>query len=344
MEIIKKQILLEPYYSRHCSLIPFLVEETGEVIGEDTGYVDITQFNVSINDFLPSGNWGKIVYDIDLSKCKTFKPSLFNGVVIPRNLSKFLGGERVSFTVLSNTYRTIRDNFDKIPYYKAITKKGKKEWVEVDINLVEKLNKRIVKRLPDLTLNETLLNGDFEVNESSDFEISVGYTVAENGLYRFDEPIFFEGKEIENNIVYDSSEIFEKIVYWGYENNCLTLYGLGKAADKNTGDDVYDENTIVDNRWVYRGVVTVDGEQYDKWEDIADAGYNCCLTKRIVKRVVINETILGVYNNDVYQYQEFIKLFCFLLRAMGMFIVDSSYIKNDNGEEKEFTVTLEETP
>ena len=84
-----------------------------------------------------------------------------NGVVRSIDVAKTLGVTKPSVSramgKLKDAGLIEMDENNKIVF----TKKGKKEWVEVDINLVEKLNKRIVHRLPDLTLNETLLNGDF---------------------------------------------------------------------------------------------------------------------------------------------------------------------------------------
>lgn len=44
-----------------------------------------------------------------------------------------------------------------------------------------------------------------------------------------------------------------------------------------------------------------------------------------------NETEYGVYNKGNYNSYDISKLFQFLLKAMGMFIVDSNYIKQNNG-------------
>lgn len=169
MEIIKKQILLEPYRSRHCSLIPYLIEEMGEDVSG--GYVDINILNINFSKFLPCGNWGKFPYDINLKKCDSFQPSLEVGWVLPsEDLKDFFFSDRISFNELSTMYYNTKQSINDITYYKAIYKNNKKKWVEIDINFREKLNTSVISVLPDIesediVINETILGVYGKKNE-----------------------------------------------------------------------------------------------------------------------------------------------------------------------------------
>lgn len=114
--------------------------------------------------------------------------------------------------------------------------------------------------------------------DSSDCTISVGYTMdSEEGLYKFDERINFISNmwNDPNGEPYrEGSAIDELITHWGYETEpngleSLTLYGLNLEFDEETGE-ITSEDGISLDRWYYRGIVTVDGEDYDYWQKVDD--------------------------------------------------------------------------
>ena len=102
MEIVKKEISLNPYISREHSLIPYI------------GF-DVDDSNIlNINSMPDGGNWGKYPYDIDLAKCGPIeyiedgKETTFD----PLTLSNFFTtGNRVAFRELVDKYIL----FSKIP-------------------------------------------------------------------------------------------------------------------------------------------------------------------------------------------------------------------------------------
>ena len=114
--------------------------------------------------------------------------------------------------------------------------------------------------------------------DSSDCTISVGYTMdSEEGLYKFDERIKFISNmwnDPNAEPYLEGSAIDELVTHWGYETEpngleSLTLYGLNLEFDEETGK-ITSEDGVSSDRWYYRGIITVDGEDYDYWQKVDD--------------------------------------------------------------------------
>ena len=104
MEKISKTISLEPYKSRHPSLIPFLDRNGNLVKG-------------SVLDI--QGNWGKIPCDINIEKCEGYE-----------TLLPFFRDKRVSFREILDKLNILEKLIDKTKFYKKITKNGAIKWVD----------------------------------------------------------------------------------------------------------------------------------------------------------------------------------------------------------------------
>ena len=142
MEIVKKQIYLEPYISRHTSLIPYFVREA---MGQPQ--ITMTNYEIDTKTVSENGNWGMFPYDIDLSKCMPFtvddEMAFDEPTVNPLNLIPYFEDKRVSFRELVDKYTTLRRVLDDAYYYKLITKNGELIRVNVDkddLTLIDKLN------------------------------------------------------------------------------------------------------------------------------------------------------------------------------------------------------------
>lgn len=145
MEIIRKRINLEPYRSRHGSLIPYVL------IGEDINQpkMQLDGINIDTSRFPQSGNWGMFPYDIDIRKCQRFIS--FNGQSVdPSTLRKFFTDDRVPFSVLSDMYKEIGELAKKIVYYQGILKNGKLVWAKHYPTLFEILSINVAHTLPEV--------------------------------------------------------------------------------------------------------------------------------------------------------------------------------------------------
>lgn len=130
--------------------------------------------------------------------------------------------------------------------------------------------------------DERIESEEVEVLDTSNCTISVGYSFdEEEGLNKFDERVHFISQmwdDPTNEPYFEGNDIDELISHWGYETdpdgveNCLTLYGLNLEFDEETGE-ITSEDGISDDRWYYRGIVTVDGTDYDYWESAANGYY-----------------------------------------------------------------------
>lgn len=142
MEIIKKQIYLDPYISRHGSFIPYIVKDVEKQTPLTMGYsyIDVTTFS-------EYGNWGCYPYDIDIDKCQKFQSYNLSDVS-PSGLKKYFISNRVSFKELADKFSLLRKIVSDTKFYKTILKNGNIVWVEIDLNLTEKLNYEILDKFP----------------------------------------------------------------------------------------------------------------------------------------------------------------------------------------------------
>lgn len=142
MEIIKKQIYLDPYISRHGSFIPYIVKDVEKQTPLTMGYsyIDVTTFS-------EYGNWGCYPYDIDIDKCQKFQSYNLSDVS-PSGLKKYFTSNRVSFKELADKFSLLRKIVSDTKFYKTILKNGNIVWVEIDLNLTEKLNYEILDKFP----------------------------------------------------------------------------------------------------------------------------------------------------------------------------------------------------
>ena len=142
MEIVKKRISLNPHISRHTGLIPYIT------VNGETNTLIMDEWTIDTTTFSKNGNWGKIPYDIDIKRCKTF--ASFNGIgnIIPSELSVFFGNERLSHSMLTTMFNELKDDLSTMPFYRLIEKNGNKKWVLVDLSIYEKLNWRTIANLP----------------------------------------------------------------------------------------------------------------------------------------------------------------------------------------------------
>lgn len=142
MEIIKKQIYLDPYISRHGSFIPYIVKDVEKQSPLTMGYsyIDVTTFS-------EYGNWGCYPYDIDIDKCQKFQSYNLSDVS-PSGLRKYFTSNRVSFKELADKFSLLRKIVSDTKFYKTILKNGNIVWVEIDLNLTEKLNYEILDKFP----------------------------------------------------------------------------------------------------------------------------------------------------------------------------------------------------
>ena len=138
MEIIEKQISLEPFKSRHPSLIPFL-DENMVLVGLDV---------LSVN-----GNWGNFPCDIDITKCKGYE-----------NLASYFNGNRVSFRQILDKYNIFEEILTNSFYYRKISKKGNFKWITYEPTLSEKYTLPIFPSLNDKTVGENTLVGLYRDN------------------------------------------------------------------------------------------------------------------------------------------------------------------------------------
>jgi hypothetical protein len=134
MEIIKKQIYLDPYISRHGSFIPYIVKDVEKQtpLTMSYSYIDVTTFS-------EHGNWGCYPYDIDIDKCQNFQSYNLSDVS-PSKLKKYFTSNRVSFKELADKFSLLRKIVSDTKFYKTILKNGNIVWVEIDLNFTEKLN------------------------------------------------------------------------------------------------------------------------------------------------------------------------------------------------------------
>ena len=180
--------------------------------------------------------------------------------------------------------------------------------------------------------DEGIQTVEVEAVNSSNCTISVGYNYdEEEGLNKFDERIHFISQmwdDPTNDPYVEGDKIDELITHWGYEEDpygiedCLTLYGLNLEIDEETGE-ITSEDGLSSDRWYYRGVITVDGTDYDYWEkaewgvNTGDFGYMdkeyseklFFLTNRIVSgeptiETITQETVIPLEPKGVIYYMK----------------------------------------
>lgn len=144
MEIIKKQIYLNPYVSRHASLIPYIVKDKELQKPLIMGYSFI-----NTESFALDGNWGKYPYDIDLNRCEKFLAFDGRTIIEPQKLKRYFSSTRVSFSELSYRFREISNVINDTNFYVSILKNSQQIWVLKEISLNDKLSTQILSSFPE---------------------------------------------------------------------------------------------------------------------------------------------------------------------------------------------------
>ena len=159
------------------------------------------------------------------------------------------------------------------------------------------LTKRIVFVDKVIWSNESIIG-----NDSSNCVIKDEFDAGpdDSGYYALSEYIYPQSIMMNDPENGDSYESLDKDMFshYGYEtepngNNSLFLLGCWLDFDEETGE-ISNDGFCEDNRYYYRGIITVDGEEYDcwqKWETeegyiLDDENSYYYLTNRIVDGIV----------------------------------------------------------
>lgn len=216
MEIIKKKISLETLISREHSLIPYISDK-----------------EVSDDDILVNGNWGKISYDIDLNKVEERYT----------NLAQYFDREtteitRVTFKQLVQKYHIFRNIFQNSIFYKKIKKYGVEKWVETLLTYGEKIQCNIYSSLDNIPESEKIIG----IHVDNSFETNGGMTMFEfllraMGIFIVDRKYIKEDNGVPETMTYVSIiPYMEKMLSFKNDIKCCenTSYNfLG-------GDDFYE--------------------------------------------------------------------------------------------------------
>ena len=144
MEIVKKQLYLNPYVSKHFSLIPYIVKDAERQTSPTMGYTYIEP-----DTFSENGNYGCYPYDVDIERCDVFRTHS-DEEINPSSLKPYFTSKKVSFKELSDKFALLKKIVCNAKYYETVYKNKKVTWVERKLTFAEKLDKNVYDTFPTI--------------------------------------------------------------------------------------------------------------------------------------------------------------------------------------------------